>query len=60
MGATITMNIEERDLTDLVKNSLNKRGLATTPDFLVSFNLTKGDRPYDVDTISLIASGIKV
>ena len=54
------MNIEEHDLTDLVKNSLNKRGLATTPVFLISFNLTKGDRPYDVDTISLIASGIKV
>ena len=56
--ANITLTLTKADISNAIKNWVEKAGFVVTDNFSVLINTTKGDRPFDADCVRASVFGI--
>ena len=58
--ADITLSLTQAELSEAVRDWVEKKGFATTDRFSVRVTTQKGDRPFDADYTETSVSGVVV
>lgn len=57
-GLSITLNLTQSQLTEAVRDYVEKYGMRATDRFAVDVKTIKGDRPFDQDYTSTTVTGV--